>query len=122
MLIQVVLFEAAQRYWWSLEGFERFKAQERWKLSEHLSRELEKTDLSFTAQACLFEAGNLRAEWVCQPGYIACEACAWLAFNGGLEGQYELSTITMHHDPRVRSVSQHVLRMWLDAQTTPEER
>ena len=82
MLIQVVLFEAAQRYWWSSEGFERFKAQEKYTLIEALSRELEKTDLSFTAQAGLFEAGNLRADWACQPGYVGCVAYAWLAFHG----------------------------------------
>ena len=122
MLIQVVLFEAATRYWWASEGFERFRAQEKFKLIEHLSRALEKSELSAMPKACLFEDGNLRACWVCQPQLMACEAFAWLACHGGLEGQYELSTITMHQDPRVGSVSQHVLRMWFEAQTAPEER
>ena len=97
MLVQVVLFEAAQRYWWSSEGFERFKAQEKFKLIEHLSRALEKSDLSFTAKACLFEAGNLRPCFVCQPQLMACEALAWLACHGGLEGQYDDDH--NHHEP-----------------------
>ena len=120
MLVQVVLFEAAQRYWWSSEGFERFRAQEKFKLIEHLSRALENSDLNLTAKACLFAAGDLRAFNVCQPQMLGCDALAWLICHGGLEGQYELSTITLQ-DPRVKSVSQHVVKMWVASQTGPAQ-
>ena len=122
MLIQVVLFEAAQRYWWASEGFERFRAQEKFKLIEHLSRALEKSELSVMPKASLFEDGQLMAWRVCKPQMMACEALAWLAYHGGLEGQFELSTILMNDDPRVQSVSQHVLRMWHGVEPAPEER
>ena len=120
MLVQVVLFEAAQRYWRSLAGFERFKAQEKFKLIEHLSRALEKSNLHLTAKACLFEAGDLRAFNVCQPQLLGCDALAWLTCHGGLEGKYELSTITLQ-DPRVKSVSQHVVRMWVASHAGPAQ-
>ena len=122
MLIQVVMCEAAKRYFWSLEESERMRGTEKYTLIEALSRALEKTGLGYSTQAGLFEPGNLRLEWVSQPGYIACEAYSWLAFNGGLEGQYELSTILMDQDPRVRSVRQSMQRMWLEAQPAPADR
>ena len=121
MLSQVVMFEAAKRYIWSLAESERVRGTETYKLSDALSTAIEKTELSYCSQARLFEPGNLRLEVVTQVGYQACEAYSWLAAHGGLEGQFEMSTILMEQDERVRNIALSMQHEWLEAQPAPQE-
>ena len=118
-LSQLVMFEAAKRYAMSLE--ESVRGTEWYKLIEALSTAIEETELSYCTQARAFEPGTLRLEVVSQPGYQACEAHNWLAQHGGIEGEYEMSTILMVQDERVRSVILSMQRKWLHEQHVPEE-
>ena len=97
-LCQLVMFEAAKRYVRSLE--DSVWGTEKYKLIEALSTAMDKSEVGFCTQAHVFEPGTLRLELLRKPGYLGCEAYNWLAQHGGIEGEYELSTISMVQDER----------------------
>ena len=112
-LSQLVMFEATQRYVRSLE--ESVWRTERYKSIGAVSTAIEKSEVH------VVEPGTLRVELLTRPGYLGCEAYNWLAQHGGIEGQYEMSTILMEQDERVRSIILSMQRKWLHAQHAPEE-
>ena len=111
------MFEAAKRYVRSIEG--SVWCTERFKLIEAMSTAIEKSEARFCThpEAHIFEPGTLRLELLRKPGYLGCEAYNWLAQHGGIEGEYELSTISMVQDERelsaIRCLQLKLLLGWI---------
>ena len=120
-LTQLVMFEAARRYLWSLKDSERAYGEQTYRLIENLSTAIENTALSFCTRARFFDDGQLKLEAVQQQGYQACQAYAWLSKKVSLEGQYEMCTILHEQDDRVQTIVRSMQERWINEhQPAPE--
>ena len=110
-LSQLVMFEATKRYARSLE--ESVWRTEMYQLIDAVSTALEKSEVHVVVP------GTMRVELLTRPGYLGCEAYNWLAQHGGIEGEYEMSTILMV-DERIMAAIRCMQLKWLHEQHVPE--
>ena len=121
-LSQLIVYEAAKRYIWSLEMSGRASGEQKYRFIENLSSAIEKTELSFCTRARFFDNDKLQLEKVQQSGYVPCEAYNWLSLNASLEGQYEMCTTLNEQDERVKTVVRSMQDCWVNEhQPAPEE-
>ena len=107
------MFEATKRYVRSLE--DSVWRDARYYMIDSVSAAIEKSDVYG------LEPGTLRVELLTRPGYLGCEAINWLAQHGGIEGEYEMSTILMVEDERIMAAIRCMQLKWLHEQHVPEE-